>query len=220
MRRRKACDGSNPPSTPNAIPSSATPGRDRCSKLRWMVGASPWRRRRQRAEPRGSGLGPSPRSTAPGRWTKAGTGAGHGRVGPRRLAYDAQRHAGIVALGLHGSEPGNPPEPFAPAFRIGAEEAGLLSTPHAGEIESGPGDGAASVAGAIAALDANRVQHGVLAADDPALVDSLARDGISLDVCLSSNLSLGVYPSVEDHPLPRLLAAGAAVVDQWLNGGD
>jgi adenosine deaminase len=124
------------------------------------------------------------------------------------MACYGGRHPGIVALGLHGSEPGNPPEPFADAFRIGAVEAGLLSTPHAGEIAQGPGDGAASVAGAVETLGADRVAHGVLGADDPALVERLVRDAVCLDVCPSSNLNLRVFPSIEDHPLPRLLAAG------------
>ncbi len=118
------------------------------------------------------------------------------------------RYPGIVALGLHGNEQGYPPEPFADAFRIGAAEAGLLSAPHAGEIAPFPGGGPASVAGALDCLGADRVLHGVLAAADPALVDRLARDGICLDVCPSSNLQLSVFPTIEAHPLPRLLEAG------------
>lgn len=117
------------------------------------------------------------------------------------------RHPGIVALGLHGPEEGYPPEPFAPAFRI-AKEAGLMSAPHAGEIAPAPGAGAASVAGALDHLDADRIGHGVLAADDPALVERLAREGVCLDVCPSSNLQLNVFPSLAAHPLPSLLAAG------------
>ena len=117
------------------------------------------------------------------------------------------RHAGIVALGLHGPEEGFPPEPFAEAFRIAAD-AGLLSTPHAGEIAPVPGGGAASVADALDHLGADRLGHGVLGAADPALVDRLAREQICLDVCPSSNLQLNVFPSLQDHPLPRLLAAG------------
>jgi adenosine deaminase len=124
------------------------------------------------------------------------------------MACYGGRHPGIVALGLHGSEPGNPPDPFAHAFQVGAAETGLLSTPHAGEIENGAGEGATSVARAVEALGANRIAHGVLGADDPALVDQLAHRGVCLDVCPSSNLNLGVYRSIEDHPLPRLLGAG------------
>lgn len=118
------------------------------------------------------------------------------------------RHAGIVALGLHGNEEGFPPEEFEEVFRVGAAEAGLLSTPHAGEIAPVPGGGPASVAGAIDRLSADRILHGVLATEDPALVDRLDRGGICLDVCPSSNLQLSVFPSIEEHPLPRLLEAG------------
>ncbi len=117
------------------------------------------------------------------------------------------RHPGIVALGLHGPEESHPPEPFADAFRI-ATEAGLMSTPHAGEIAPVPGGGPASVTAALDHLGADRVLHGVLGATDPALVDRLAREQICLDVCPSSNLHLNVFPSVADHPLPRLLDAG------------
>ena len=116
-------------------------------------------------------------------------------------------HPGIVAIGLHGPEEGFPPEPFAEPFRL-AVEAGLKSVPHAGEIAPTPGGGAASVAGALDYLGADRLGHGVLAAEDPALVDRLARDRVCLDVCPSSNLQLNVFSSIEDHPLPQFLDAG------------
>lgn len=123
------------------------------------------------------------------------------------MAGHEGRHPGIVALGLHGPEEGFPPKPFAEAFHI-ASDAGLLSTPHAGEIAPAPGGGAASVADALDHLSADRLGHGVLGAADPALVDRLAREQVCLDICPSSNLHLNVFPAIEDHPLPRLLAAG------------
>ncbi|MBL7490274.1 adenosine deaminase [Frankia sp. AgB1.9] len=112
------------------------------------------------------------------------------------------RDAGVVALGLHNDENGYPPEPFADAFRY-AKDAGLLSTPHAGEL-----DGPASVRGAIDVLFADRLQHGIRAVEDPALVEVLAARGTVLDVCPTSNLQLSVVPSLAEHPLPELLAAG------------
>lgn len=118
------------------------------------------------------------------------------------------RHAGIVAFGLHGNEEGFPPQPFAAAFRLALTGTGLLSTPHAGEIAPFPGGGPESVAGAIDQLGAHRILHGVLAMQDPALVERLAREHICLDVCPSSNLQLKVFPSVDAHPLPQLLEAG------------
>jgi adenosine deaminase len=121
------------------------------------------------------------------------------------------REAGIVALGLHNDENGYPPEPFVDAFRY-AKDAGLLSTPHAGEL-----DGPASVRGAIDVLDADRLQHGIRAIEDPALVEVLAERGTTLDVCPTSNLQLSVVPSLAQHPLPALLAAG---VRCSINGDD
>jgi len=110
--------------------------------------------------------------------------------------------AGVVAFGLANDEVGFPPEPFAEAYAI-ARQAGLLATPHAGEL-AGP----ESVIGALDALGADRIQHGIRAIEDPALVARLADEGICLDVCPTSNLLLAVVPSLEEHPLPALLAAG------------
>lgn len=109
---------------------------------------------------------------------------------------------GVVALGLGGIEAGFPPEPFAPWFDR-ARAAGLRSVPHAGETV-----GPESVRGALDALGAERIGHGVRAIEDPALVAELAERGVPLEVSPTSNLRLGVYRSYEEHPLPRLLAAG------------
>ncbi len=109
---------------------------------------------------------------------------------------------GVVAFGLANDEVIGPPEPYAEAYAV-ARAAGLLSTPHAGEL-CGP----ESVRAALDALGADRIQHGVRAIEDPALVTRLAADGVCLDVCPTSNLSLGVVDRMADHPLPALLAAG------------
>jgi adenosine deaminase len=120
------------------------------------------------------------------------------------LAHLAATHAGagITSFGLANDEARWPPEPFAAAFAI-AREAGLLSVPHAGEL-AGPG----SVIGALDALGADRIQHGVRAVEDPELVRRLADSPVCLDVCPTSNVLLSVVPSIEAHPLPALLAAG------------
>ena len=120
------------------------------------------------------------------------------------VAIDGMRD-GVVALGLGGMEDGAPPEPFAPQFAR-AREAGLHSVPHAGE-HVGP----ASVWGAIRALGAERIAHGVRAIEDPALVAYLAERRIPLDVCPSSNICLGVYPDLDAHPLRRLREAGVTM---------
>jgi adenosine deaminase len=109
---------------------------------------------------------------------------------------------GVAAFGLANDEAPWPPEPFAESFAI-AREAGLLSTPHAGEL-SGP----ESVRGALDALGADRIQHGVRVIEDPALVERLVAEEICLDVCPTSNVLLSVVPDLESHPLRQLLDAG------------
>jgi aminodeoxyfutalosine deaminase len=112
------------------------------------------------------------------------------------------RDRGVVGIGLGGPEVGHPPEPYAPAFDL-AREGGVRSVPHAGEVV-----GAASVRGALEALGADRIRHGIRAVEDPGLVDELAGRGIVLDVCPLSNVRTGAVASLAEHPLPRLVAAG------------
>jgi aminodeoxyfutalosine deaminase len=112
---------------------------------------------------------------------------------------------GVVALGLAGAEAGAPPEPFAPYFDR-SRAAGLHSVPHAGE-NAGP----ASIWGAITALGAERIDHGVRAIEDPALVEYLVQHQIALDITPTSNIVLGVYPSYTAHPLPQLHKAGVII---------
>jgi aminodeoxyfutalosine deaminase len=112
------------------------------------------------------------------------------------------RDRGVVGVGLGGLEAEYPPEPYEPAFTL-AKTQGLGSVPHAGEVV-----GPASVRGALDALGADRVRHGIRAADDPGLVRELAGRGMVLDVCPLSNLRTGAVASLDDHPLPQLVAAG------------
>ncbi|NLX11623.1 MAG: adenosine deaminase [Chloroflexi bacterium] len=112
---------------------------------------------------------------------------------------------GVVALGLGGPEVGWPPEPFEQVFRV-ALGRGLHSNPHAGETV-----GPESVWGAIHALHAERIGHGVRAIEDDALVAYLIEHQIPLEVNPTSNLCLGVYPTYAAHPLRALLEAGVCV---------
>ena len=123
------------------------------------------------------------------------------------LAHLAAHHAGrgVVAFGLADDEMRGPPEPFAAAFAI-ARTAGLISAPHAGE-HGGPD----SVRGALDTLAARRIQHGVRAAEDPALLERLAAEEVCLDVCPTSNVQLRVVSSYTEHPLRKLLDAGVQV---------
>lgn len=117
------------------------------------------------------------------------------------------RHPRVVALSIDGNEAaaGRTGPRFADAFRK-AGDAGLRRTVHAGE-SSGP----EGIRDAIELLHADRVDHGVRAVEDPALVELLAERGIPLGICPSSNLVLKVYPSLAVHPIERLREAGVAV---------
>jgi aminodeoxyfutalosine deaminase len=108
----------------------------------------------------------------------------------------------VVAVGLGGLEALFPPEPYEEVFAL-ARSLGLGSVPHAGEAA-----GAESVQGALETLGADRIRHGIRAVEDAGLVSELAGRGTVLDVCPLSNLRTGVVRSLEEHPLPQLVAAG------------
>jgi len=112
---------------------------------------------------------------------------------------------GVIALGLGGPEIGNPPELYQGTFER-AQAAGLPSLPHAGETE-----GPQSIWGAINSLSAVRIGHGVRCLEDPALVAFLRENQIPLDVSPTSNVCLGVVPTLAEHPLPKLLEEGLFV---------
>jgi adenosine deaminase len=124
---------------------------------------------------------------------------------------DSSRANGVVALGLGGPEEGHPAEQFAAVFAQ-ARAMRLPANPHAGE-----NDGPASVWATLKELQPTRIGHGVRAIEDPALVAHLAEAKVALEVCLTSNVRLGVYPSFEVHPVKQLLDAGCVVT---LNSDD
>jgi adenosine deaminase len=111
----------------------------------------------------------------------------------------------IVAVGLDSGERGNPPEKFARVFAE-AKRRGFRLVAHAGE--EGP---AAYVRDALDVLHVERIDHGVRAEEDPALVERLAREGIALTVCPLSNLKLRVVKELAEHNLKRLLDRGVRV---------
>jgi len=122
----------------------------------------------------------------------------------RAARHAAERpHPYIVGFGLAGDE-SVPPTEFAEAFAIAAD-AGLGCTVHAGEWQ-----GPESIRDALR-LPVTRLDHGVRAIEDPTLVHELAERGITLNVCPTSNVVLGVYESYDQHPLPHLRAAGVRV---------
>lgn len=115
----------------------------------------------------------------------------------------AARYAGggVVGFGLGGDER-HPPGPFIGAFAL-AREAGLLAVPHAGEL-GGPD----SVRATLDHLRPRRIMHGVRVSEDVALVERLRDEGVCLDICPSSNRSLGVVDDLSAHPLASLIRAG------------
>jgi adenosine deaminase len=113
-------------------------------------------------------------------------------------------HPYVVGFSMAGDEAGYPAHDFVEVFAIAAG-AGLGCTIHAGEWA-----GAESVRAALE-LPITRIAHGVRAIEDPALVTELASRGIVLECCPTSNVVLGVYSSYDEHPLPRLRAAGVRV---------
>ena len=123
------------------------------------------------------------------------------------LARVARRYAGrgVVGFGLSNDETRGRPEEFAKAFRL-ARDAGLLSVPHAGEMR-----GTRSVRGAVMALGADRLGHGVRAVEDAETMALLAERGVVLEVCPASNVALGVAGAVEQVPVRELKAAGVKV---------
>jgi adenosine deaminase len=125
----------------------------------------------------------------------------------RTLARLAAAHArrGVIGFGLSNDERRGAAADFAPAFRIAAR-AGLLAVPHGGEL-AGP----ASVRACLDQLHADRIGHGVAAADDKDLLERIATAGITLEVCPSSNVALGVAATAADVPLRPLLDAGIRV---------
>lgn len=118
------------------------------------------------------------------------------------LAIEGKKRGVFIALGLGGPEIGFPPELYTDAYAR-AREAGLHVVAHAGET-----GGAQSVRGALDALGAERIGHGVQSVSDPELLERLRLDGTPLEICPQSNYRLGVVKPGEPHPIRALLNAG------------
>jgi len=114
----------------------------------------------------------------------------------------AYRDRGVVGLGLGAFELEYPPHLYVEPFAR-ARAGGLGSVPHAGEL-AGPD----AIRDALDLLNADRLRHGIRAIEDPELVGELVERETVLDVCPVSNVRVGVVASLEEHPLPHLVAAG------------
>jgi aminodeoxyfutalosine deaminase len=119
----------------------------------------------------------------------------------------------LVGFGIGGNEAGRGPyrDDYRDAFAA-AVAAGLHSVPHAGEA-TGP----ETIWEALDHLRAERIGHGITCLADPRLVARLRETQVPLEVCPTSNVCTGQVPSLDDHPLPTLLAEGLFVT---LNSDD
>ncbi len=109
---------------------------------------------------------------------------------------------GLAGIDLHGHELMPTPSETA-AIWARARAAGKITKCHAGEF-----DGPARVREAIETLGVRRVQHGVRAIEDPAVVKLAVDTGTTFDLCPISNVGLKVFPSMKEHPIRRLMLAG------------
>lgn len=109
---------------------------------------------------------------------------------------------GLAGIDLHGHEI-MPTPPETAAIWARARAAGKVTKCHAGEF-----DGAGRVREAIEVLGVRRVQHGIRAIEDPAVVKLAADTGTTFDVCPISNVALKVVPTLKDHPIRKLMLAG------------
>ncbi len=120
----------------------------------------------------------------------------------RRLVEELANWNDLAGLDLHGNEP-IPTDPATAAVWANFRDAGLVTKCHAGEF-----DGAARVREAVELLGVTRIQHGVRAVEDPAVLALCAERGVTFDMCPISNVGLKVVPSMAAHPLRRISEAG------------
>jgi adenosine deaminase len=122
------------------------------------------------------------------------------------VARVAARYAGdgAISFGIGGDELRGPASLFTGAYRY-AKDAGLHLTAHAGET-----DGPDSIRAALA-LGAERIGHGIRAADDPDLMRRLREERIPLEVCVTSNVRTGAVASLAAHPIRKLFDAGVPI---------
>ncbi|RIV37849.1 adenosine deaminase [Micromonospora radicis] len=116
-----------------------------------------------------------------------------------------ERPDGLISFGLGGPEIGVPRPQFKPYFDQ-ARAAGLHSVPHAGET-TGP----QTIWDALRDLGAERIGHGISAAQDSELLAYLAERQIAMEVCPTSNVRTRAVATIAEHPLPRLVEAGLLV---------
>lgn len=117
----------------------------------------------------------------------------------------ARQQSGLTGLDLAGDEVNYSAEPFAPLFRS-AGEVGLGLTVHAGEA-----GGAENVRHAVAEMGARRIGHGVRSIENSDVIKLLRDEGVTLEVCPTSNLQTGIMHNFSHHPLRDLYMLGVRV---------
>lgn len=134
-------------------------------------------------------------------------GIHHNGAGPkmRPVLEDALTWQDLAGIDLHGFEDA-PLEPWTAPYWEAARRAGKFTKAHAGEFM-----GADFVRRILDELKPQRIEHGVRAVEDPAVVQELIRRGIALDVCPISNHKLMPGVNLASHPLRRLFDAGVKV---------
>jgi adenosine deaminase len=115
------------------------------------------------------------------------------------------REMGVIGIGIGGSEQTYPAQPFARIYER-ARELGFHTMAHAGEA-AGP----ESVWSAIRDLQVERIGHGTRAGEDPALLDYLIKEEVSLDMCPLSNVKTAVVPDLAAHPVKSFFDRGVVV---------
>jgi adenosine deaminase len=130
------------------------------------------------------------------------------KIMARQAIAEAQhlhKRSGVVGFDLAGAERGNPPRLFREAYEI-ARLGGLGLTVHAGEDE-----GPRRIWEAVDDLGADRIGHGCSAVHDEELMRRLARDGVLVECCITSNYQTGAVRRGDPHPIHRFLDLGIPV---------
>jgi adenosine deaminase len=134
-------------------------------------------------------------------------GIHHNGAGPkmRPVLEQALGWKDLAGIDLHGTE-SFPIEPWTAPYWAAARQAGKRTKAHAGEFM-----GADFVRRILDELQPDRLEHGVRAAEDPALLQEIRRRGVALDVCPISNHKLMPGVTLETHPIRAILDAGVTV---------
>lgn len=114
----------------------------------------------------------------------------------------SENHPYVVGFGMTGDERKFDARDFTPAFAL-AKQKGLKLTAHAGEHRD-----ASTIREAVDSLELDRVGHGVRAAEDVSIIKYLRERQIGLEICISSNLALGLFATIDKHPFGWLRNEG------------